>query len=169
MSINPAVATAIEKSANGVANFTPTLEARRPGRERRSGSFTLAGVRDRGPGPKLGARGTRAGTRDPGFEPPFSTGGKKTGVGETALPPAPVTPSSRGGSHPSALTEPCVTVARYTALVVLVVRPIRHPWSGASARTCGGIAGRSPASSRWPSAGPRGVCTSGGSSAPDRR
>ena len=84
-------------------------------------------------------------------------------------PEQPDLPSSRGGSHPSALTEPCVTVARYTALVVLVVRPIRRPWSGASARTCGGIAGRSPASSRWPSAGPRAVCTSGGSSAPGRR
>ncbi|MBT2607651.1 GNAT family N-acetyltransferase, partial [Streptomyces sp. ISL-87] len=30
-------------------------------------------------------------------------------------------PSSRGGSHPSALTEPCVKVALYTALVVLVI------------------------------------------------
>jgi hypothetical protein len=32
-------------------------------------------------------------------------------------------PSSPGGSHPRALTEPYVTVARYTALVALVTRP----------------------------------------------
>ncbi|GAA4547061.1 hypothetical protein GCM10023097_27870 [Streptomyces collinus] len=38
-------------------------------------------------------------------------------------------PSSRGESHPSALTQPCVTVARYTALVVLFIRPIRHSQS----------------------------------------
>ncbi|MFE2971261.1 hypothetical protein ACFXKC_48265, partial [Streptomyces sp. NPDC059340] len=31
-------------------------------------------------------------------------------------------PSSRGDSHPSALTDPYVTVARHTALVVLFVR-----------------------------------------------
>ncbi|MFF1568343.1 transposase, partial [Streptomyces sp. NPDC058293] len=31
-----------------------------------------------------------------------------------------VLPSSRGESHPSALTEPCVTVARYTALATLI-------------------------------------------------
>ncbi|MFE4758685.1 DNA ligase, partial [Streptomyces mirabilis] len=31
-------------------------------------------------------------------------------------------PSSRGGSHPSALTEPCVKVSPYTALAVLIIR-----------------------------------------------
>jgi hypothetical protein len=34
-----------------------------------------------------------------------------------------ITPSSPGESHPRALTEPYVTVARYTALVALVTRP----------------------------------------------
>src|ERR1022692_2431624 len=32
-------------------------------------------------------------------------------------------PSSRGESHPPALTDPYVTVSRHTALVVLVTRP----------------------------------------------
>ena len=36
-------------------------------------------------------------------------------------------PSSRGESHPSALTEPCVTVSRYTALVALIIRSVRRP------------------------------------------
>ena len=79
-------------------------------------------------------------------------------------------PSSRGESHPPALTEPCVTVSRYTALVALFVRSARR-WSaelGASARTCGGIAGRSPAASPAPSAWPRAARTSCGSSAPGR-
>ncbi|MHA5049093.1 alcohol dehydrogenase catalytic domain-containing protein [Streptomyces sp. SD15] len=51
-------------------------------------------------------------------------------------------PSSRGESHPPALTEPCVTVSRYTALVVLIIRPVRRSETerGASARTCEGIA-----------------------------
>ncbi|MFF9572219.1 IS3 family transposase [Streptomyces sp. NPDC014685] len=44
---------------------------------------------------------------------------------------------SRRGSHPPAPTEPCVTVSRYTALVILFPR-----WcgTGASARTSPGIA-----------------------------
>ncbi len=32
-------------------------------------------------------------------------------------------PSSRGESHPPALTDPYVTISRHTALVVLVTRP----------------------------------------------
>jgi hypothetical protein len=32
--------------------------------------------------------------------------------------------SSRREFHPPALTEPCVTVSRYTALVVLITRPV---------------------------------------------
>lgn len=36
--------------------------------------------------------------------------------------------SSRGGAHPSALTEPCVKVSRYTALVVLIFRSCRRRW-----------------------------------------
>jgi hypothetical protein len=35
-------------------------------------------------------------------------------------------PSSREGSHLPALTEPCVKVAPYTALVALIIRPVRH-------------------------------------------
>ncbi|WP_406484927.1 helix-turn-helix domain-containing protein [Streptomyces sp. NBC_01563] len=35
-------------------------------------------------------------------------------------------PSSRGGSHPSALTDPYVTISRHTALVVLVTRRAGH-------------------------------------------
>lgn len=58
-------------------------------------------------------------------------------------------PSSREESHLPALTEPCVTVSRYTALVVLIVRSSQLRRCSASARTCGGIAGRSPAFSRW--------------------
>ena len=42
-------------------------------------------------------------------------------------------PSSRGESHPSALTEPCVTVARYTALAVLITNLTRPPSCSASA------------------------------------
>jgi hypothetical protein len=38
----------------------------------------------------------------------------------------PKPPSSPGESHPRALTEPYVTVARYTALVALVTRPWEH-------------------------------------------
>lgn len=41
----------------------------------------------------------------------------------TAREAEPWPPSSRGESHPPALTEPCLTVSRYTALVVLVTRP----------------------------------------------
>ena len=33
-----------------------------------------------------------------------------------------ISPSSRGESHPPALTDPYVTVSRHTALVVLVIR-----------------------------------------------
>jgi hypothetical protein len=43
-------------------------------------------------------------------------------------PMAPGLPSSRGEFHPPALTEPCVTVSRYTALVALFVRSARR-WS----------------------------------------
>jgi hypothetical protein len=59
-------------------------------------------------------------------------------------------PSSREGSHLPALTEPCVTASRYTALVVLIVRSSQLRRCSASGRTCEGIAGRSPAFSRWP-------------------
>ena len=44
---------------------------------------------------------------------------------------------SRRGSHPPAPTEPCVTVSRYTALVILVTS--RRCGTVASARTCPGI------------------------------
>lgn len=64
-------------------------------------------------------------------------------------------PSSRGGSHPSALTEPCSTASRYMALVVLIIKPVRRSLlgQGASARTCEDIAGRFPAASQVPSIG----------------
>ncbi|MGW6412593.1 transposase [Streptomyces vinaceus] len=81
-----------------------------------------------------------------------------------------VSPTCRvGGRNLPALTDPCVTVSRYTALVVLFVRSSRLQRCNASVRTCGGIAGRSPACSRWLSVQPQAVCTSSGSSAPGRR
>jgi hypothetical protein len=44
---------------------------------------------------------------------------------------------SRRESHPPAPTEPCVTVSRYTALVILITR---NYGTGANARTSPGIA-----------------------------
>ncbi len=46
-----------------------------------------------------------------------------TRVGAPAATARPGKPSSRGESHPPALTDPYVTVSRHTALVVLVTRP----------------------------------------------
>ena len=62
---------------------------------------------------------------------------------------------SRGESHPPAPTDPCVTVSRHTALVILVIRRTgpRAPMS--SARTCGDTARRSPAASQGLLLGPQ--------------
>jgi hypothetical protein len=48
--------------------------------------------------------------------------------------------ASRGESHPPAPSEPCVTVSRYTARVILITRSPRARRPIASARTCGGNA-----------------------------
>lgn len=77
--------------------------------------------------------------------------------------------SSRGESHPSALPERSVTTSRHSALVILITRPMRRALCPASARTSADTAGRSPGTSRWPSATAPAVDTSCGSSAPSRR
>lgn len=92
------------------------------GRRARLMSCGATGQSWPGPAP---AKGPQRGGPQCTHHNPANRQMKKQGPGKKAQTVAGIhskPPSSRGESHPPALTDPYVTVSRYTALVVLITR-----------------------------------------------
>ena len=103
-------------------------------------------------------------------QPPCDCDASPTGRARQPHPgPLTVLVGSPGESHPRAPTEPCVTISRYTALVVLVTRIAGQRLSMSTGRRTSVAASRQRSTGPGLSCGPAAACIYSGTTASSRR